>query len=120
MASAKEGNKRVTGKEQFYTPAALAEELIVDVLNVVEDAWDYEWIEPAGGTGNFIEPVKKRGLRFKSWDIEPKSVDVLNGDFLEQDLGDGLVVVYGNPPFGRNNSLCVRFFNHAASFVSVE
>lgn len=120
MASAKEGNKRVTGKEQFYTPTALAEKLIVDALNVVEDPWDYEWIEPAGGTGNFIEPVKSRGLRFKSWDIEPKSVDVLKGDFLEQDLGEGLVVVYGNPPFGRNNSLCVRFFNHAASFVSVE
>ena len=120
MGSIKEGNKRVTGKEQFYTPTALAEELIVDVLNVVEDAWDYEWIEPAGGTGNFIEPVKSRGLRFKSWDIEPKSVDVSNGNFLEQDLGEELVVVYGNPPFGRNNSLSVKFFNHAASFDAVE
>lgn len=120
----KVGNTRVTGKEQYYTPPELAKTLIVDVLNVVIDKsgtyfLDTEcvWIEPAGGTGNFVNAVKEKGYKVWSCDIEPKGLGIQRFDFLELNLkgfkGKN-VIVYGNPPFGRNNALSVKFFNHAA------
>ena len=120
----KVGNTRVTGKEQYYTPRSLAKSLIVDVLNVVVEKsgtyfldTDCLWVEPAGGTGNFVNTVKELGHRVWSCDIEPKSEGIQRFDFLELDVTafkNKHVIVYGNPPFGRNNSLSVKFFNHAA------
>lgn len=125
MKPAKEGNKRVTGKEQFYTPKWLAEKLVVDVLNVMsEDEKDnLYWYEPAGGTGNFVDAALKAGRRVSSSDIEPKHELIRKADFLKFTDFAKLRqhwVVYGNPPFGRNNSLSIKFFNHAASFDRVE
>ena len=126
MASAKEGNKRVTGKEQYYTPVDLALGLFASLeLTIMRESSrsflsSCIWVEPAGGTGNFVKVAKDAGHRVYSWDIEPKSVDVLKGDYLELELSEfkgGNVVVYGNPPFGRNNSLSVKFFNKSADFA---
>lgn len=75
------------------------------------------WIEPAGGTGNFIKAARAKGYSVWSCDIEPKFRGVEERDFLNVELS-GMeninVVVFGNPPFGRNNSLSVKFFNHSA------
>lgn len=128
MRGIKLGNTRVTGKEQYYTEPDLAQNLtfkaIVNGAGLGElQVFDALWIEPAGGAGAFVEAAKLAGLRTLSWDIEPKHADVIKGDFLEQDLSkldEDLVIIYGNPPFGRNNSLCVRFFNYSAKFENVK
>jgi hypothetical protein len=36
------------------------------------------------------------------------------GDFLEQEIKESNLITVSNPPFGRNNSLSIPFFNHAA------
>ena len=36
------------------------------------------------------------------------------GDFLEQDISRSGLITISNPPFGRNNSLSIPFFNKAA------
>jgi hypothetical protein len=36
------------------------------------------------------------------------------GDFLEQEIMEENLIPISNPPFGRNNSLSIPFFNHAA------
>lgn len=110
------GNTRVTGKEQFYTPHALALELTKVVAALVPGFAGRPVVEPAGGTGAFINAVTAMGVtNINSWDIEPKHPSVNQGNFLEQKLG-GLhdAVTIGNPPFGRNNSLSIPFFNRAA------
>jgi hypothetical protein len=123
--SAKEGNKRVTGKEQYYTPNNLAISLVSTLVKTIVDksgTFFLEgeaslWIEPAGGTGNFVRAAHNYGYSVWSCDIEPKYKGIEKKDFLTVDL-TGLektnVIVFGNPPFGRNNSLSVRFFNHSA------
>lgn len=128
MPPEKIGNKRVTGKEQYYTHPIEANWRVIDVINsIMEHSGTYAlemenllWLEPAGGTGAFVEEVKKRGYEFWSCDIEPKHPDVELADFLELDLSrfkDRKVIVFGNPPFGRNNSLSIKFFNHAAEIA---
>ena len=112
---AKLGNRRVTGKEQFYTPQDLAERLMAEVSRLIPDLASKTLIEPAGGTGAFIEAAKRVGLvEFLSFDIEPKHPAVKKGDFLTAKLSAVDALTISNPPFGRNNSLSIPFFNKAA------
>ena len=114
-ARAKPGNKRVTGKEQYYTPAKLAQQLLAEVLKAVPDLATRTVIEPAGGTGSFIEAAREFGVaNFVSVDIEPKHEAVRKADFLEFPIKVRDAITISNPPFGRNNSLSIPFFNKAA------
>lgn len=75
------------------------------------------WIEPSAGAGAFLLrlPEPRVGL-----DLEPGIDGIERGDFLawSPPAGARNPIVVGNPPFGRNSSLAVRFFNHAAGFAS--
>lgn len=111
------GNTRVTGKEQFYTPQELAIELVAAVEKTLGPLKGRTILEPAGGTGSFIEAVRNSGAKkVLSFDIEPLHPEVSKGSFLDQDIFEDSIVTISNPPFGRNNALSVPFFNHAASF----
>ena len=109
------GNTRVTGKEQYYTPADLAQSMLDEVQGLVPNLASRTILEPAGGTGAFIEAAKKLGVKnFLSFDIEPKHESVVKANFLEATLQVADAVTVSNPPFGRNNSLSIPFFNKAA------
>jgi predicted RNA methylase len=109
------GNTRVTGKEQYYTPADLAERLMAEVATLVPDLASRTVIEPAGGTGAFIQAAQRLGVtKFLSFDIEPKHALVKKADFLGKKITTKDAVTISNPPFGRNNSLSIPFFNKAA------
>ncbi|HEX5016300.1 MAG TPA: hypothetical protein VFX15_01800 [Actinomycetes bacterium] len=111
------GNTRVTGKEQFYTPPSVAERVVADVLNLVPDALARPWLEPAGGTGSFIEAASAAGvLDIVSVDIEPRHPHVAHADFLSLELDVSRAVTVSNPPFGRNNALSIPFFNRSAGY----
>jgi hypothetical protein len=109
------GNRRVTGKEQFYTPSGLALELSSVLKSVVGDFANHVFIEPAGGTGAFVKAVQEHGANeVLAYDIEPKHPGVKKADFLSTKLRATDAITVSNPPFGRNNSLSIPFFNHAA------
>ena len=109
------GNTRVTGKEQFYTPPAIAESIIKIVQKRLGNLSGYTLLEPAGGTGSFIEAAKRYGLtKVISFDIEPHHKKIKLGDFLDQEISRKGLITISNPPFGRNNSLSIPFFNKAA------
>lgn len=115
VLTAKPGNTRVTGKEQFYTPLDLAHILVGDVEATLGSLKGAIVLEPAGGTGSFVEAAFARGVKeVISFDIEPLHAKVLLGNFLEQKLTQQNLITISNPPFGRNNSLSIPFFNHAA------
>ena len=109
------GNTRVTGKEQFYTPLDLAHTLIGMVETTLGSLKGAVVLEPAGGTGSFVEAAFAKGVKeVISFDIEPLHEKVLLGNFLDQELTQQNLITISNPPFGRNNSLSIPFFNHAA------
>lgn len=117
LSATRLGNTRVTGKEQFYTPKDLAIELVALVEKTLGPLEGKTVLEPAGGTGSFIEAVQKAGAeRILSFDIEPLHPKVSRGSFLDQEVTEASVITISNPPFGRNNALSVPFFNHAATF----
>jgi hypothetical protein len=110
-------NKRKTGKEQYYTRPEVVEICIKEVQKVVN--LDGRIIlEPAGGTGEFIEGFRKAGIKDEnilSYDIEPKHDLVLLSNFLEVKTFPATnMISITNPPFGRMSSLAVDFFNASA------
>ncbi len=115
LPATKLGNTRVTGKEQYYTPKSLALELVAQIEKALGPLAGKSVLEPAGGTGAFIEAVQEKGVTSViSFDIEPLHELVSVGDFLEQEIKERNLITISNPPFGRNNSLSIPFFNHAA------
>ena len=111
------GNRRVTGKEQYYTPRALARELVAMAAEAIPNFGSRSFLEPAGGTGSFISALEDKGIRkISAVDLYPKHDRVQSGDFLDFKSAENDLVTISNPPFGRNNALAIPFFNHAANF----
>ena len=111
----KPGNTRVTGKEQFYTPPDIADRVLSLLTRTSPDWTSTPFLEPAGGTGTFIDAARRHGVtEVHSWDIEPHHPEVARGNFLMQSLRFRGATCATNPPFGRNNALAIPFFNHAA------
>lgn len=111
-------NKRVTGKEQYYTPVETSSHCL-DVMMKFSPNRGQTWLEPAGGTGSFIEAFTLSGIsedKILSFDIEPKHRLVkLTEDFLQEDISFiSNCTTLTNPPFGRANKLAVPFFNKCA------
>ena len=113
------GNRRVSGTEQYYTPKDLADELVKLTLKAIPRATERTFLEPAGGTGSFIEALNMAGITaITSVDKYPMHPSVIQADFLEWETKDTDLLTISNPPFGRNNALSVPFFNRAAKFSS--
>ena len=77
------------------------------------------WLEPAGGTGSFIDALVASGInptKIVSYDIEPKHPACrLTGNFLDEDISSlSGCITLTNPPFGRANKLSIPFFNKCA------
>lgn len=117
--SEKLGNRRVTGLEQYYTPTDLAQELVLELKQLLADFEDKNFLEPAGGTGSFIAALRSHGAaKIQSVDTHPMHPAVQKMDFLSFQTKQQHLVTVSNPPFGRNNALSIPFFNHAAQFSS--
>ena len=107
------GNRRKTGVEQYYTPKDLAFELSSKLVAIT--GIDNTFLEPAGGNGSFIDALSRLGAKnIEAVDLYPKHPSVLEADFLSYEPKGRNLVTVSNPPFGRNNSLSIPFFNHAA------
>jgi sugar phosphate isomerase/epimerase len=68
------GNRRITGKEQFYTPSDLAIRLATTVSNLIGGLDQKTIIEPAGGTGSFVKAAKALGANSVTVELPTNSV----------------------------------------------
>lgn len=114
------GNTRVTGKEQYYTPQETAAQVLDRLLELRPHLATSSWLEPAGGSGCFIDALAARGITdVVSFDIEPHHPQVQKANFIDQSTTFVADVAVGNPPFGRNNALSIPFFNKCAQSCDV-
>lgn len=108
--------------DQFYTNPDLACQYAQQVIAAYGSAIDC-FVEPSAGTGAFVEPLQAAGKPVIALDIAPQANAIQQGDFLSDvwwsaagkaAVSAGKIAVVGNPPFGKNSSLAVKFFNRAA------
>lgn len=103
--------------DQFFTKQPLAKELY-EITNVLLGELNIEfdmWLEPAAGDGaffNILPPDNRLGI-----DIDKRLDEIIEEDFLTIDIQTfrGLrYIAIGNPPFGKNATLAIKFFNRCA------
>lgn len=119
------GNTRKTGLEQFYTPDKLAEQITRYCIETVGVDTNVRWIEPAAGSGAFVRAAKTCGVKdIIAYDIDPAEntggLTIEQRDFLAATTStEHAKVCITNPPFGRNHSLSVPFFNKLAQTCDI-
>jgi hypothetical protein len=139
MSKEKEEQKQDTGKyrtntkDQFYTSPDVAKKCIQILISVLRDVGlyspvlplsSYLWVEPSAGNGAFLnnipETYDKIGI-----DIEPVggagNANIIKQDFLTwkpPKTNHKPVIIFGNPPFGRQSSLAKAFIAHSCKFAS--
>ena len=101
--------------DQFFTNSDIVDSCISTI-----NFNDYDIIiEPSAGDGAFYNKIigEKIGI-----DLDPKIEGLIQqyyltfNRFIEFNI-DKKILVIGNPPFGKNSSLAIRFFNHSAIFA---
>ncbi len=102
--------------DQYYTRPDVATHCYAIFQQHVDPA-AFLLVEPSAGTGSFLKVMPAGSV---GYDVEPKFPGIWTADFLTVRIdSDRDVAIVGNPPFGRNAGMAVRFFNHAAAQASV-
>lgn len=113
------GKFRTNMKDQFYTNETVAKSCINNIINILPYTSKYIWIEPSAGNGAFLNNVptsyEKIGI-----DIEPQAKDIIKQDYLKWlPPKDKDIIIFGNPPFGRQSSLAKSFISKSCEFAKV-
>ena len=130
------GKYRTNTKDQFYTSPSVAKKCVEILISRLHDGElyspvlplsSYLWVEPSAGNGAFLNSIPdtydKIGI-----DIEPGQgggANILKQDFLtwvppeqKTKTNQKPVIIFGNPPFGRQSSLAKAFIAHSCKFAS--
>ena len=101
--------------DRFYTKPSVVDELLQHI-----DIKDYDVVvEPSAGSGSWSSKIED----CLAIDIAPANENIIQGDFLSDDFffddmkKDNKILVIGNPPFGRQSKLAMRFINKSAEFA---
>jgi hypothetical protein len=118
-------NKQTTGLsrntiDKYYTKPEVVELCLKFVRQYIQvDATDLI-IEPSAGNGSFIEGIKLLTHNYKFYDIEPDNDQITQQDYLlyNYDSKDSFnkIHIIGNPPFGRQSSLAIKFIKKSCDF----
>ena len=125
------GKYRTNTKDQFYTSPSVAKKCIEILISRLHNGElylpvlplsSYLWVEPSAGNGAFLNSIPdtydKIGI-----DIEPHGAHILKQDFLTwvppvEKQNQKPIIIFGNPPFGRQSSLAKAFITHSCKFES--
>ena len=116
------GKFRINTKDQFYTAPAVAAKCVEKILEIHPAAASHFWIEPSAGTGAFLHALP-RSFKKKGLDIDPQAADIEKADFLAWSPSKAQqakqIILFGNPPFGRQSSLAKSFITKGCTFATL-
>jgi len=112
------GLKRET-LDKYYTDKG-AVELCGNLIKEHVDISDADLcIEPSAGNGAFIPFIEGTFNNYSFYDLKPEDPRIDTLDFTTfkfEGSGENKVHVVGNPPFGRQSSLAIKFIKISAQF----
>jgi predicted RNA methylase len=128
--------KQITGLkrntiDKYYTKSVIAKECINIIKKKININKSDLIIEPSAGNGSFVSFIKMLSNNYRFYDIEPE-VEIINNeiitneiikqDFLELDYTQikqeyKKIHIIGNPPFGRQSSLAIKFIKRCCEFA---
>lgn len=115
-------NRDVTDK--FYTKTNIATKCCEDFQKYIDINTSIDIIiEPSAGNGSFIEPLTNITNNTLFYDILPEHPNIVKQDYLTIDVSTILfpdihtkIHIIGNPPFGRQSSLAIKFIKQSVTF----
>ena len=105
--------------DKFYTRTSLVNRCIDYVSSIIDiDKKGDIIIEPSAGAGSFINSIKSICDNTIFYDIMPEHVEIVKQDYLTTDLSiyKQKIHIIGNPPFGRQSSLAIKFIKHSCKY----
>ena len=113
----KTGLKRQQG-DQFYTKKSVVDSCMKHVRSCI-DLNATLVIEPSAGDGAFCDAIKQSTQHYEFYDIDPKHDDITKCDFLALDIPEQSLPIcfLGNPPFGRQSSLAIKFIKKSCAIA---
>jgi len=112
--------RKITDK--YYTSKNTVEKCINLFKDNIKINSDDICIEPSAGNGSFINYIKKLFINYKFYDLEPQNDEIIKQDYLEFkynkmiDKKYNKIHILGNPPFGRQSSLAIKFIKKSSEF----
>lgn len=109
--------------DKFYTKSDIAKicmDLFVKYIDITKNDLI---IEPSAGNGVFIPFIKEITDNYKFCDLEPDNKEIEKCDFLKIDYetlkkNNKVIHIIGNPPFGRQSSMAIKFIKTCCKFAN--
>lgn len=104
--------------DKFYTKESIAKKCFDVFIEAVDPNESDLVIEPSAGNGSFVNLIKLKFSNHLFYDILPENIDIIQCDFLEisPPTSGRVVHTLGNPPFGRQSSLAIKFIKKCCTF----
>lgn len=100
--------------DKFYTHPDVAKTVIATIQSLINEA-DIV-VEPSAGSGSFSKQITHKNLL--AYDLHPEADDIAEANWFEisrDQLGNGNLLVVGNPPFGVRSDLAKKFILQSVS-----
>ena len=121
--------KQDTGKnrdilDKFYTKENTVKQCISLIKKYININFETDLvIEPSAGNGSFIQEIEKLSKNCKFYDIVPENDKIIKQDYLQLDTNTiknvyNNIHIIGNPPFGRQSSLALKFIKFSTDFCN--
>ena len=113
--------------DKFYTKKEVAMYCINLFKEYVAPNNDDIIIEPSAGNGAFIDAIKSLKCDYEFYDLEPEHEEIVKQDYLLYNTNNNnnnnnnntqKIHIVGNPPFGRQSSLAIKFIKKSCEFCT--
>ena len=109
--------------DKFYTKKEVAMYCINLFKEYVTPNNDDLIIEPSAGNGGFIDAIKSLKCNYEFYDLEPEHEEIAKQDYLLYNTNNNnnntqKIHIVGNPPFGRQSSLAIKFIKKSCHFCT--
>ena len=111
--------------DKFYTKKEIVDYIIELFKAYVAPNNDDLIIEPSAGNGAFIDAIKSLKCNYEFYDLEPEHAEIIKQDYLLYNYNTNAIAnannkihILGNPPFGRQSSLAIKFIKKSCEFCS--
>jgi len=107
--------------DKYYT----SENTVNLCLNLIKENITFDKendiiVEPSAGNGSFISGIKTITDKYVFMDIEPDNIEIQQQDYLTFEYTTlpehNRVHLIGNPPFGRQSSLAIKFIKKSCEY----
>ena len=108
--------------DKYYTKSEVVNLCIETIKNKINIDNKHLIIEPSAGNGAFLDSIKTLCDNYKFYDKEPEHIGIVKQDYLELTFEEFTdyekIHIIGNPPFGRQSSLAIKFIKHSCKFCN--